>query len=658
MGILDNIIKGAKALNEADNKFSEYIDDKVLSIVNNLSGENSDEDIDIRDAQLDELLECLNDDDIFGDTFQEQVEEFISTYALTHDDVVVALYYGARKWLEEFGRLDNYIATEEFYTLSDEDKQLYKIGRQEANDQTINCLDRAFGVCCESEDEELFNNWLCTLWTMKAERLHWMGKNVEAVRLAIRALPYACDEDEKANAKEQITGKQEKIDYRSCSKGYGVVGLPIDKRIEMAWKNDQPYYNDSMTDAEKEEFKEFCQQIFEDDKNEILHGQSTFSNRPYHDRQFIFTVRDLDHIGGCYDETDTIQYVFPLDEMPVEISFPIGHPQPNTLYYAHPLRPYYMPFEKAQITLLYEKVQEICRLFQCLGATEITTRCLKGEKVSGSLNSSYEIDGQANYKIASVSGGMNRKMSSQESQSRKDEMSLTQTFTPTKKPYCPDDLLWAKQDPEIQTFIKQRLNGGLQTFTKRVSSYETSNISQNQIMDVKAAFGFFMNNVSANYNQANDSTFDSSNETEWEISVKFKPLNEFDSNDVTKTSAASTVTSNPSSASNSTLTENEKKYIEELEFILEDGSIGESERRFLERKRIKFGISTERAVELEASIKKSLSLTEEEHEYLELYKEYSEVGEITDRVRRLLDRELKSLGISKERANEIESSLS
>lgn len=74
-----------------------------------------------------------------------------------------------------------------------------------------------------------------------------------------------------------------------------------------------------------------------------------------------------------------------MDELPGEITFPVGHPQANTLYYAHPLRPMYLPFENAQLLLFYEKVHEICRLFQCLGATHITARCIKGNKISQSV---------------------------------------------------------------------------------------------------------------------------------------------------------------------------------------------------------------------------------------------------------------------------------
>ena len=53
----------------------------------------------------------------------------------------------------------------------------------------------------------------------------------------------------------------------------------------------------------------------------------------------------------------------------------------------------------------------------------------------------------------------------------------------------------------------------------------------------------------------------------------------------------------------------------------------------------------------------SPSLTDAEKEYIELYKEIVGEDEITDRKRRMLNREAESLGLSEERVRELESSL-
>ena len=105
------------------------------------------------------------------------------------------------------------------------------------------------------------------------------------------------------------------------------------------------------------------------------------------------------------------------------------------------------------------------------------------------------------------------------------------------------------------------------------------------------------------------------------------------------------------------LTAEEEKYKEEVLFCLEEtGTITDDDRKYLERKRKKFGITEKRAREIEQEA--TPSLTEDEKEYLETFKELAASGTLTDRAKRLLERERESLGISKERAAEIEKLMS
>ena len=106
---------------------------------------------------------------------------------------------------------------------------------------------------------------------------------------------------------------------------------------------------------------------------------------------------------------------------------------------------------------------------------------------------------------------------------------------------------------------------------------------------------------------------------------------------------------------NSNISEDEQEYLEEVKMCLEeDNEISSRERRLLDRLRIKLNISEERAKELEESLK-SPQLTEDEQEYLEEYKLcLEEDGEISSKERRLLDRLRDKLGISVERAKELE----
>lgn len=99
---------------------------------------------------------------------------------------------------------------------------------------------------------------------------------------------------------------------------------------------------------------------------------------------------------------------------------------------------------------------------------------------------------------------------------------------------------------------------------------------------------------------------------------------------------------------------NEAEYLEELKACFEDGVITDRERRLLNRLRKSLGISDTRASELEAMCNPNI-LSVEEQEYAdEVNACLEDDGEITPKERRLLDRLAKSLGISPDRANQIE----
>lgn len=102
------------------------------------------------------------------------------------------------------------------------------------------------------------------------------------------------------------------------------------------------------------------------------------------------------------------------------------------------------------------------------------------------------------------------------------------------------------------------------------------------------------------------------------------------------------------------LTQEEKHYKEEILFCMgEKGYIAEEDRIYLERQRKRFGVSEERANEIERQVG-NFSLKKNEREYLETYKELTARGEMTDQIRRLLERERTFLDISEQRAAEIE----
>ena len=164
--------------------------------------------------------------------------------------------------------------------------------------------------------------------------------------------------------------------------------------------------------------------------------------------------------------------------------------------------------------------------------------------------------------------------------------------------------------------------------------------------------GFLVAKASGSYDSKTDKTFSKTEETEWEIDMQFKPLQDFDDANASNGQAVAQI----AQTQNSELSEDELAYKEEVEFCLEDApEIDAHSRKFLQRKRQKLGISEARAKEIEDMVTASqLSFTDEEKEYMEALDDVIEDGAIPNNVCRLLERERRSLGISEERAKELE----
>ena len=103
----------------------------------------------------------------------------------------------------------------------------------------------------------------------------------------------------------------------------------------------------------------------------------------------------------------------------------------------------------------------------------------------------------------------------------------------------------------------------------------------------------------------------------------------------------------------------ENKYLEDLSFIIEDSDIiGNIERNLLDRKRVRYNISSQRAEELESEFLNEQclkGLTTTEKEYTEEVLFFLEEGNIISKLeRKMLVRLKNKLGILDKRAEELE----
>lgn len=366
---------------------------------------------------------------------------------------------------------------------------------------------------------------------------------------------------------------------------------------------------------------------------------TSFSDIAYHERQFIYIAKDVDALAGCYD--DCIQWLFTIDALPKELHFPVGHPLPNSLYYAHPAKKgEYLPIENAEEELCNDKVRDFQRLVQCLGATDIKYRLVKGQSLSDKYSGNTNVKAGADYKVFKGNAEYNGQRSGSRDESMNGQHEIVLHFNPNKAPYIPDDIKgWLSVDPDWESLRKQRFEGNMLEYRVRISSRKTMAVSESRMDEVKVAFKSFIAKAHLNFSQQMERSFQREEETEWEYYVKFKPLNELGAN-FTKDEPKKTDT--------------EQQYLDTLcEFMEDDSEITPRERKMLDRIRQSLGISEERAMELEASLAKP-QLTEDEQEYLEMFHEYVKKGEITAKERRKLEMSANAMGISQSRVQELE----
>ena len=98
----------------------------------------------------------------------------------------------------------------------------------------------------------------------------------------------------------------------------------------------------------------------------------------------------------------------------------------------------------------------------------------------------------------------------------------------------------------------------------------------------------------------------------------------------------------------------DREYMDMFKEYVSDGDISERDRKMLDKLRASLGISEDRARELEASCSEP-QLNEKEREYLEIYQEYAADEKISERDRKMLETIRDKMGISEERAKELES---
>lgn len=348
--------------------------------------------------------------------------------------------------------------------------------------------------------------------------------------------------------------------------------------------------------------------------------------------------------------TDEITFIsshfksFRKKELP-NVDFPVGHPLEDQFYLLHPfLENKYIPLQNFENILFRDKVRELSFILQCLGAKSITIESVKGSSVDSIANSDINFKADAEIKIHSGGGSRNIKTDSENNSKSRNQLSTKQKFTPTKKPYLPESLIWYNHEPEWQQIYQQRMNGNLDSYSISIKNQFSQFNKENEFEKIKAEYENLIVKVGAEFTKKISKQFQEEGFTEWKIEVDFTPVSELKEENFRQVSLAE-----------SSLTKEEEDYIDMFKDAFEDDGVSSDERKLLDKKRDKLNIPPQRAEELEKIAIKSVSnFTEQEEEYIDMLKDSYEDGKISDDEKKLLNKRRDKLGISVDRANELE----
>jgi hypothetical protein len=364
---------------------------------------------------------------------------------------------------------------------------------------------------------------------------------------------------------------------------------------------------------------------------------------PYKERKYIMLVEDS-KIKNCAVSGITI---FNSSNVPNCINFYDNMPLNNELYVGHPYNPsVYIPYNQAEDILFQDKIQELCYILQQLGAEEITITSLKGRKINETNNKKEELEVAANAgRFGNASLNIDSSTSNLMDRTSHEQYDVKYVYDPIDMPEMPSETIWYQNQPKWQRLVQSRIDGNTLEYTECISSKLTFFTSSSEKEDIKAKLKVLMANIEGRSYEEEEKQLREETETIWRVSVKFRSKKLLQE----KSQSRNTISS--------TLTEKEKKFLNEVRFCIEDdGIIDNSEQVFLNKTREKLGLTEERAKELQESLLKP-QFTEKEKEYINALSELMIDGQIPESAQRIVERFRNLYEIDEQRANEIEKRL-
>jgi hypothetical protein len=226
---------------------------------------------------------------------------------------------------------------------------------------------------------------------------------------------------------------------------------------------------------------------------------------------------------------------------------------------------------------------------------------------------------------------------------------------PKGKPEVPIDVIWFHHEEKWQLIASERKNGKMLNYKYHLSTSSSEVLTENEINTLKnevnvlvdASFKYakiFGADVNVNVKNKSElhseisQTLKKKETIEWFFDIEFAPMEEL-------------IDENEKIFS---ISDNEQIYINDLNIVLADLIIDKDERNILEQRRKSLNISFERATELEEYVKSKYILSNPEQQFENIITTVFVDKKISETERNYIEQQRKQFGITKERAEEIE----
>lgn len=333
---------------------------------------------------------------------------------------------------------------------------------------------------------------------------------------------------------------------------------------------------------------------------------------------------------------------------------PLGYAQDGHLYTIHPYKGnIYLPVNDLDVLLEQDRNDEFFYFLQCLGATEIRIETVNSQNNFVQEDRKINVDS----KISSGTGqSLNNKVKKENSSKSISGLhrkyNKFQKFKPAKFPFLPKDLVWFEHEPSWQRLYAQRMNGGILEHQESLKSTKNEFFKQSELIDVvNEVDAVYKTKFKVNFNKNSTQLNSSLDSKEFVVHVLFAPLDDlkiYMNEDISNQNQENNL-------NDAQFNDSELELLELFEEAFTDSSLSQSELNLLERFWTRKGISSKRAMDLLEIVKQRHLFTDSEMEYLDEYKfALSNDGKISEDERSLLKRMIAKLGISPERAKELE----